>query len=99
MQHRVLLAHEPVRALDDEVVHMLQRHAVGRERAGVVAHLFLQARHADFEELVEIAAGDADEAESFEKRDGGVGGLREHAFVESQNAQFAVEKRIAYGHR
>ncbi len=71
----------------------------GESAPGVVAHLFLQAGHADFEEFVEIAAGDADEAESFEKRYGGVGGLREHTFVETQNAQFAIQEGVADGHR
>ncbi len=70
---------------------MLQRYAVRRQRAGVVAHLLLQSGHADFEEFVEIATGDADEAQAFEQRDGGVGGLRQHTLVETQNAQLAIQ--------
>ena len=61
VQHAVLAVHELLRPLDHEVVDVLQRHAVRRERARVIAHLLLQPGHADFEEFVEIAAGDADE--------------------------------------
>ena len=88
---RVLAMHELLRTLDHEVVHVLQRHAVGRECARVVAHLFLQSGHADFEEFVEVATGNADEAQTFEQRDGGVGGLCQHTLVETQNAQFAIQ--------
>ena len=63
----------------------------GESAAGVVAHLFLQPGHADFEEFVEIAAGDADETQAFEQGHGGVGGLRQHTLVETQYAQFAVQ--------
>ncbi len=99
VQHRVLLVDEPLRALHHEVVDVLQRHAVRRQRSGVVAHLLLEAGHADLEELVEIAAGDADEAQSFKQRHVRVGRLREDALVEAENAKFTVEQRIASGHR
>ena len=51
MKHRVLPIHELVRPLGDEIVDVLQRHAVGRERARIVAQLLLQPRHPDFEEF------------------------------------------------
>ena len=60
VQHRVLPVHELLRPFDDQVVHVLQRHAVGRQRAGIVAHLLLQTRHANLEEFIQVATGDAD---------------------------------------
>jgi hypothetical protein len=99
LQHRVLTMHQLLRALDDELVHMLQRHPIRRQRAGVVAHLFLKAGHADFEEFVEVAAGDADEAQALEERYSRVRSLCEHTLVEPQNAQLAIQERVAVGHR
>jgi hypothetical protein len=95
LEHDVLLMDQAMRAFDHEVVHMLQRHAVGRERARVVAHLFLHAGHADFKKFVQVAAGNTDKAEPFEQRNGGIGGLRQYTFVKTQNAQFAIKKGIA----
>ncbi|BEH18111.1 hypothetical protein BpKM390_13530 [Burkholderia pseudomallei] len=91
--------HEPLRALDDEIVHVLQRHAVRRERPRIVAHLLLQPGHPDFEEFVEVAARDADEAQTLEEGDVRIGGLGEHALVEAQDAEFAIQERITEGHR
>ncbi|NYH13231.1 hypothetical protein GGD41_000459 [Paraburkholderia bryophila] len=99
VQHRVLTMHELLCALDHKVVHVLQRHTVRRQRARVVAHLFLQSGHADFEEFVEIATGDADEAQAFEQGNGRVGSLRQHTLVETQNAQLAIQEGVADGHR
>lgn len=91
VQHRVLAMHEPLRALDDEIVSVLQRHAVGRQRTGIVADLFLQARHPHLEEFVEVAAGDADEAQALEQRHLRVGGLGQHTLVETEDAEFTIE--------
>jgi hypothetical protein len=99
VQHAVLAVHEFLRTLDHEVVDVLQRHAVRRQRPRVIAHLLLQPGHPDFEEFVEIAAGDADETQAFEQGHGGIGGLRQHALVKTQDAQFAVQQRVAGGHR
>lgn len=99
VQHRVLPVHEPLGALDDEAVHVLQRHAVRRERAGIVAHLLLEAGHPDFEEFVEVAARDADEAQALEEGHVRIGGLGEHALVEAQDAEFAIQERITERHR
>src|SRR5690606_13091331 len=45
----------------------------------------------DLEEFVEVGAGDAQEAQPFEQRHGFVARLREHAEVEVQLRQLAVE--------
>jgi len=47
---------------------------------------------AHLEELVEVAAGDRQEPQALQQRHGPVAGLRDHAPVELQHAEFAVEK-------
>ena len=51
----------------------------------------LQARDADLEELVEVARGDAEELQPLEQRHGLVERLREHALVELEQRQLAVD--------
>src|SRR4051794_30451038 len=51
----------------------------------------LQPGNANFEELVEIAGRDAEELESFEKRDSFVECLRQHADVEFEQRKLAID--------
>ena len=51
----------------------------------------LEAGDADHEEFVEVAGRDRQEAQPLEQRVGGVAGFLEHAAVERQPAQLAVE--------
>ena len=53
--------------------------------------LALEAGDPDHEEFVEIAARDGQEAQPLEQRVGGVARFLEHAAVERQPAQLAVE--------
>ena len=57
--------------------------------------LLLQPRHAHLEEFVEVGADDGEELQPFEQRIGGIQRLVEHALVEFQPAQLAVEKMLA----
>ena len=54
--------------------------------------LAAQARHADHVELVEVRGGDGQEAQAFEQRMALVLGLLQHAAIELQPGQLAVEK-------
>ena len=69
----------------------------GRE-PGVVFDAFallphrLEAAHADHEKLVEVRCGDGDEFDAFQHRQIGTGGLIQHAGIEGQPAQLAVDK-------
>src|SRR5690606_34193037 len=51
----------------------------------------LEAGHADLEELVEVRGGNAKELESFEQRHAAVLGLLEHAEVERELRELAVD--------
>ncbi len=57
------------------------------------AQLLLEARDANLEELVEIVADDAQEAQPLEQRNGGVLRQREHAPVECELRQLAIDRR------
>src|SRR5439155_1392025 len=53
---------------------------------------FLQPGDADLEELVEVGGDDGDETQPLEQRHRVVGRHRQHAAVERENAELAVEK-------
>ena len=65
--------------------------AVGRGGADAGRELFLQARDAHLEELVEVGAEDREELRPFEQRERRVLGEREHARVELEPGELAVE--------
>jgi hypothetical protein len=48
-------------------------------RPDAFSHLFLQTRHPDLKEFVQVAGYDTDELQPFQQGNIGVGGLREHA--------------------
>jgi len=56
--------------------------------------LLLDPRHADLEELVEVARHDAQEAQALEQRHRPVRRLRQHPALELQERQFAVDEVI-----
>ena len=57
------------------------------------AQLFAQARNPDLEELVEVAAYDAQETQPLEQRRGRILGERQHPAVERQDRQLAIDHR------
>src|SRR5438067_514877 len=66
-----------------------------RVRPGVVQpelDALLQAGDADLEELVQVRRHDGDEAQPLERRHRLVGRLREHAAVEGEDAELAVDE-------
>jgi hypothetical protein len=79
--------------------HHLREHLVGTHP--LRAHgrrarfdLRLEARHADLEEFVEIAADDAQETQPLEQRRRPVFRLRQHPPVERELAQLAIEVEL-----
>src|SRR5262249_57615597 len=68
----------------------MQRHA---RRWRLHTQLLAQPRDADLEELVQIAADDAQEAQPLEQRDRWILRQREHAPVERQLRELAIDQR------
>jgi hypothetical protein len=60
----------------------------------VAFDLLFEAGDADFEELVEVGAGDGEELDAFEEWVGGVERFVEDALVEREPAEFAAEEVI-----
>ncbi len=106
-QRHEVLEEAPVLLLD-EVVHRARDRgqrlgrgepvrAAGLGVAGV--HLALEPGHADHEELVEVRAEDSEELDAFEQRHRRVLRLLEHAAVELEPGQLAVDVGLAAQHR
>jgi hypothetical protein len=55
------------------------------------------AGEADFEKLVKVGAGDAEEFDPLEEGGGGVEGFFEDALVEFQPAELAVDEVFGFG--
>ncbi len=86
-----LLVEHLARPRADERELLLGGQAVGRHVLAVGAHLLLQHRHANHEELVEVSPDDGEELDAFEHRVAAVARLVEHALVERQPAELAVQ--------
>ena len=54
----------------------------------------LEARDTNFKELIEVGAGNAQEAQSLEQRNARVLCLREHALVELEKTQFSIDVQL-----
>ena len=66
--------------------------AVGRAFDGGAFDLLFEAGDADFEELVQVGAEDAEELDALEQGRGRVQRLLQDALIELQPAQLAVEE-------
>ena len=88
-----LLDHR-VRALRDRL-ELLRRREPGDVGRGVaLGERVLERGHADHEELVQVARHDAGELEPLERRVRGVAGLLEHAAVELEPRELAVQEQL-----
>ena len=92
VEQRVLRLDQGARFGADAQQVFLRRQAVGGDRLRAELDLFLESGDADLEELVQVAADDAQEAQSFEQRMARVLRLRQHAPVEREQPEFAVEE-------
>src|SRR5882672_5653892 len=87
----VLVGHETRGAIVDRGQLFRDRHAVGGELPAAELLQLLQSRHPDLEELIEIAAGDAQELQPLEQRHRLIERLVEHPLVELEERQFPVD--------
>ena len=71
---------------------LAQRLAVVADHRDALALLALEAGDADHEEFVEVVGGDRQEAQALEDRMIGVAGLLEHAAVEMEPRQLAIDE-------
>ena len=95
VQQVELLRDELPRLARHDRERLLGRHALGSRLRDAELDLLLDARDADLEELVEIRGDDREEPQPLEQRHGCIRSLREHAPVEREDAELAVERRHA----
>ena len=93
VQDPVLLVNQLAGRLADCFQGLNRRHAIGSGLAGAVLHALPDRCDPDFEELVEVGAGNAQEADSLEQRDLRIACQFEHTPSEAQQAQLAVEEQ------
>ena len=98
-QRAVLAPDHLVAPKADEVQLLARRKRVGSRFLDVPGQLRFQARDADHEEFVEVAAGDGEELEAFQRGHGGVARLFEHPLVECDPGQLAVDEPARIGQR
>ena len=93
LQHARLLVDLRERAAADRRQLLLGGQAVDRDVFDAGAELLEDGRDAHHEELVEVGAGDGQELDALEQRMRRVLRLRQHALVERQPAQLAIDDR------
>ena len=87
----VLILHHLMHAATDRAELLVGRHAGRIPLARIPVGQHLQAAHADHEELVQVRAGNGQELQPFERRDLAVQRFVQHALVELQPTQFAID--------
>ena len=93
-QHLLLVGHQDRGALADRHELLGRRHAVVAQQGRPGLQHVDQAGHADHVEFVEIVGRDRQEAHALEQRMALVAGLLEHAHVEGQPRQFAIDEAL-----
>jgi hypothetical protein len=92
-------AHLTCREIDRAALYLVELrvhgHPVRTQRGDTGAALLDQSPDADLEELVEVATRDGKELRTFEERAGGVLGEFEHARVEVEPAEVAIDVSMA----
>jgi hypothetical protein len=91
VEHRALAGDVLAHRLPDRVDRLARRAPVLQRRLDPGVDLVVQARDADHEELVEVGGDDRAELHALEQRDALVLGQLEHALVELEPRQLAVE--------
>ena len=84
-------------ACGDLIERELRRRAI--RRLGVVDHVVDQSRHSNHEKLVEVVGVDHAKANPLQQWHGGVGSQRQHAMVERQPRDLAIEQTRLRGIR
>ncbi len=91
VQAAILLTHQAQGALVDRREQIRNRQGIRGELGRAHLVQLLQSRDADLEELIEVTRGDAQEPQPLEQRHGLIEPLHEHALVEFQERQLAVD--------
>ena len=86
IQHGILGLHQFMGKPADLFQGFHRAEVVGPGLHGTVLHLLLDAGDADLKKLIQVGAGDAEEFQSFQQRQGFIFGLGENAPVELQQA-------------
>ena len=94
VQERVLLLHQPRRTLVNRSLLFRQGQGVRASIHRAELQALLQARDADLEEFIEIAAGNAEKAHAFEKWQRGVLALIQYPLIELEKAELAVDVEL-----
>ena len=93
----VLVAHEPVHVLDDEIERLLRRQAIEARLRVAVFNALQDAGYADFYEFIEIAGRDGQKLHALEQRVRLVLRLFEHPAIETQPRLIAANEKILMG--
>ena len=83
--------------LPDRIEGLARAHAVGTGVVRLVLDLLLDAGHAHLEEFVQVGGDDAEEADALQQRLARVLRFFQHAAVEGQPAQLAVDEELGIG--
>ena len=94
VEHEILLLDQLMGLAADGGQDLARTEVVGAglDRAGF--DLLLQAGHPDFEEFVQVGAGDAEELQPLQQRGAGIAGLLQYPLVELQQTEFAVDVEV-----
>ncbi len=90
----VLPRHQRMGGFRYRAVLLDWRHAIGRALGGLGANLLLQPGHAHLEELVQVAGKDADKLQPLQQGHLGIVGLRQHAALKFEDAEFTVDEGV-----
>ena len=91
VQHAVLLVDQCVRARRNGGELLERGQTVGAGLRGAELHPLLDPGDADLEEFVEVGGGDRQEAQAFQQGQAGIARLLEHAAVELEQRQLAID--------
>jgi hypothetical protein len=90
----VLFVHQLVGARSDRSHGLRGGQAVGPGRAVPGPDAALQPRHAHHEELVQVGAENGEELHALEQWDARIPGLFEHATIELEPGQLAIDEGL-----
>ena len=92
IERAVLLDDQLTGLVADPRQHLARLGQGHADRRDLRAQLLAQAGHADLEELVQIAADDAQEAQPLQRRHLRIRRQRQHPPIERQQRKFAIER-------
>ena len=98
VQYPVLVGHQSVRDLADAFQLFAGAQLIGSHLGRFGDRLLLQAGHPNLEELVQITTRNTQEPQALEQRIAFILGLFEHAPIELEQRQLAVDVELGIGH-